>query len=172
MKILLGYDGSRCADAAIEDLRRAGLPAQSDALVVCVADGSLPSPDEIIAEANSDDSWRSRLEGAEKLARKAGDTLGSYFPRWTISAEGLWGPPAQILLDTAQWWQPDLIVVGSHGRSPAARLFLGSVSLELIHKAKCSVRVARACAPPTRSGPIRLVIGSDGSTEANVVIHS
>ena len=25
MKILIGYDGSECADAALEDLRRAGL---------------------------------------------------------------------------------------------------------------------------------------------------
>jgi len=26
MKILIGYDGSHCADAALDDLRRAGLP--------------------------------------------------------------------------------------------------------------------------------------------------
>jgi nucleotide-binding universal stress UspA family protein len=172
MKILIGYDGSACADAAIEDLRRAGLPEQAEALIVCVADGSIPSPDEITPEANSDDSWRSRLEGAEKLARHAAETLSSHFPRWTISTEGLWGSPAQILLDTAEWWHPDLIVVGSHGRSPVARLFLGSVSLELIHKAKCSVRVARASAATRYSGPVRLVIGNDGSTEADAVIHA
>ena len=172
MKILIGYDGSACADSAIEDLRRAGLPEQAEALVVCVADGSIPSPDEITPEANTDDLWRSRLEGAEKLARHAADTLGSHFPRWTISTEGLWGSPAQILLDTAEWWHPDLIVVGSHGRSPVARLFLGSVSLELIHKAKCSVRVARESAATRYSGPVRLVIGNDGSTEADAVIHA
>jgi nucleotide-binding universal stress UspA family protein len=175
MKILIGYDGSACADAAIDALRTAGLPAKSEALVICVADGSLPSPDEITQEANSDDSCRSKLEGAEALAQKAGNTIASYFPRWTISAEGLWGSPAQVILDTADWWHPDLIVVGSHGRSPVARLFLGSVSLELIHKAPCSVRVARECAgiaASSRSGPIRLIIGNDGSTEAEAVIRA
>src|SRR4029077_6528186 len=135
MKILIGYDGSTGADLAIEDLRRAGLPPQSEALVGCVADGNVPSPDELTQEAESDASWRSKLEGAEKLAQKAGNKIASYFPQWTVSAEGLWGSQAQILLDTAECWQPDLIVVGSHGRSPVARLFLGSVSLELIHKA-------------------------------------
>jgi len=28
MKILIGYDGSECADAAIDELRRAGLPVR------------------------------------------------------------------------------------------------------------------------------------------------
>lgn len=172
MKILMGYDGSACADAAIEDLRRAGLPATAQVLVVCVADGNLPSPDELTPEAESDTSWRSKLEGAEKLAQKAGNTIASYFPQWTVSAEGLWGSPAQILLDSAEWWHPDLIVIGSHGRSRVARLFLGSVSLELVHKAASSVRVARACAAPIRSGPVRLIIGNDGSTEAESVIRS
>lgn len=169
MKILIGYDGSACADAAIEDLRRAGLPAKCETLVVCVADGSVPSADELIAEAETDTSWRSKLEGAEMLARKAGDTIATYFPKWTVSAEGLWGSPAQILLDSADWWHPDLIVVGSHGRSPVARLFLGSISLELIHKAACPVRVARRSA---HAGPIRIIIASDGSTEADAVVRA
>jgi nucleotide-binding universal stress UspA family protein len=172
MKILIGYDGSTCAGAAIDDLRRAGLPPQSEALVVCVADGGVPSPDELSQEAESDASWRSKLKGAEKLAQKAGNKIASYFPGWTVSAEGMWGAPAQILLDTAEWWHPDLIVVGSHGRSAVARLFLGSISLELVHKAPCSVRVTRACRAPTRSGPVRIIIASDGSIEAEAVVAS
>jgi hypothetical protein len=46
MKILIGYDGSDCSEAALDDLRKAGLP-QSDveALVLSVADVfMLPSP--------------------------------------------------------------------------------------------------------------------------------
>ena len=33
MKILLGYDGSKSADAALHDLKRAGLPAEAQALI-------------------------------------------------------------------------------------------------------------------------------------------
>jgi hypothetical protein len=38
MRILIGYDGSECADAAIDDLRRAGLPSEATA-DVGVVDG-------------------------------------------------------------------------------------------------------------------------------------
>jgi hypothetical protein len=37
MKILIAYDGSSCADSALEDLRQAGLPRQSEAIVLSVA---------------------------------------------------------------------------------------------------------------------------------------
>jgi hypothetical protein len=34
MKILIAYDGSDCADAALDDLQRAGLPADAEAQIV------------------------------------------------------------------------------------------------------------------------------------------
>ena len=42
MKILVAYDGSECADAAIADLKNAGLGANTEALVVSLADVLLP----------------------------------------------------------------------------------------------------------------------------------
>lgn len=39
MKIMIAYDGSTYADAALEDLRCAGLPREGEALVVTVGDG-------------------------------------------------------------------------------------------------------------------------------------
>ena len=53
MKILIGYDGSECAMAAIEDLRRAGLPERAEANILTVADVWLPptpEPDRSVAE--------------------------------------------------------------------------------------------------------------------------
>jgi hypothetical protein len=44
MKILIGYDGSECADAALEDLKGAGLPKTAEALVMTMADVFLPPP--------------------------------------------------------------------------------------------------------------------------------
>ena len=50
MKILVAYDGSECAANALQDLRRAGLGAEADVLVMSLADVFLPSPinDEVI----------------------------------------------------------------------------------------------------------------------------
>ena len=169
MKILIGYDGSVSADAAIEDLSRAGLPKVAEARVLCVADGETPAIETTMAVI--DGAWRSRLAEAEALAEKARDRVQSLFPQWVVSSEALWGPVAKVILDTCESWHPDLLVVGSHGRSRVARLFLGSVSLELIQKAPCPVRVERRGPPADRQGTIHIVIGTDGSPEADAVVR-
>ncbi|WP_017300133.1 universal stress protein [Nodosilinea nodulosa] len=51
------------------------------------------------------------------------------------------GEPAATICDTAQSWQADLIMVGSHGRRGIGELLLGSVSNYVMHHAKCSVLV-------------------------------
>ena len=43
-KILIGYDGSECADAALDDLSRAGLPPDAEAQILSVAEVWLPPP--------------------------------------------------------------------------------------------------------------------------------
>ena len=42
MRILIGHDGSPGADAALQDLERAGLPDAGEATIVSVADAWLP----------------------------------------------------------------------------------------------------------------------------------
>ena len=42
MKIVIGYDGSEHAGAALDDLRQAGLPGDAEALIVSVADSAMP----------------------------------------------------------------------------------------------------------------------------------
>jgi nucleotide-binding universal stress UspA family protein len=174
VRILIAYDGSISGDAAIEDLRRAGLPPDAEALIVCVADKSLARSEPSGAgdpAIEHDGSWRSKLAEADALVATARERIRSHFPQWSVSSKALWGSPAKVVLDTTGWWHPDLLVVGSHGRSCLTRLFLGSVSLDLIHNAACSVRVTRAAESPRADGPIRIVLGIDGSEEAAKVIR-
>jgi hypothetical protein len=42
MKILIAYDGSSCADSALEDMRRAGLPRVAEAAVLSVSELWMP----------------------------------------------------------------------------------------------------------------------------------
>ncbi|MGB8476534.1 MAG: universal stress protein [Candidatus Acidiferrum sp.] len=58
------------------------------------------------------------------------------------------GDPRAIILDTAQTWGADLIVLGSHGRSGLDRLLLGSVSEAVAIHAPCSVEVIRTQVQP------------------------
>ena len=50
-RIVIAYDGSPCADAAIADLRWAGLPAQAQAHVLSVADVWGPGREEFMLPA-------------------------------------------------------------------------------------------------------------------------
>jgi len=49
--------------------------------------------------------------------------------------------PAEKILETARTLAADLIIVGTHGRSGAARLLLGSVAEEIVRNAPCNVLV-------------------------------
>lgn len=44
MNVMIAYDGSDCASAALNDLHRAGLPREANALVISVAERWLPGP--------------------------------------------------------------------------------------------------------------------------------
>lgn len=59
-----------------------------------------------------------------------------------LSRAVLHGHPTRVLLDRAKLARADLIVVGKHGRSAAAELFLGSVTRHILSGAKCDVLVA------------------------------
>jgi len=161
MKVLFAYDGSNSAEAAIEDLPKAGLPKTGKALVITVGSNRTGSLGSLAS-----------ISEPKTLAEDAQRRIQARLPEWTVWSEALRGQPADVLLDICGWWRPDLFVVGSHGHSRAGRFFLGSVSLELLHKAPCSVRVVRNGKRAMLAGPIRIVIGHDGSTEADGVIRS
>lgn len=183
MKILIAYDGSECADAALADLQRAGLPSQAEATVISIADVWLWSivGDEavmpVVAQVYAD-SWNKKreeaamaLEQARALAMRAGENLQTIFPGWAVHAEGYADSPAWGIIKKADEWNPDLIVVGSHGRSAFGRFFLGSVSQKVVTHARCPVRVARGQIEKGVS-PVRIVIGVDGSAYAQVAVEA
>jgi nucleotide-binding universal stress UspA family protein len=58
-----------------------------------------------------------------------------------VSGEVLAGPPREVILDEAERWKADLVVMGSHGYGSWRRFMLGSVSQAVVSHAKCSVEV-------------------------------
>jgi nucleotide-binding universal stress UspA family protein len=174
MKILIAYDGSECADRALNDIKLAGLPQEAEALVTTAAEVWLqppPSSYEIIespfAEAATATAVAKAIEhreseAAHELALGAARRIESIFPRWEVRGEALTGSPASTILKKAEEWEPDLIVVGSHGRTAIGRLILGSTSHKIVTEARCSVRVARG-RERVDDAPVRLLVGLDGS---------
>ena len=77
--ILIAYDGSTSADAALNDMRRAGLPRTVEALVVSVAEQWLPSPVSYgMVERRFKETSSAAIKAAEKLATGARDWLHEY----------------------------------------------------------------------------------------------
>jgi nucleotide-binding universal stress UspA family protein len=166
MKILVAYDGSECADAALEDLRRAGLPADAQIKVLSVVESWLPPPSglEIVEHIDRDQEYLS-------LARRAGLRLVSMESGWDVKSETGAGSPATVIIKKADEWGADLIVVGSHGRTALGRFFFGSVSQKVLHESGRSVRVARGRIEEPDT-PVRLVIGVDGSEDAEAAVDA
>ncbi len=90
-----------------------------------------PAQDEYIVQAR-----KMLIESAEELHKSVGS--GN-----VINADVLIGLPSAILLEQVKEWPADLIVVGSHNRSAVGRLFLGSVSREIVSKSPCSIMVVK-----------------------------
>jgi nucleotide-binding universal stress UspA family protein len=183
MKVLIGYDGSRAADAALDDLRKAGLPDDAETLVVSVAEIWMPppkngdGPEEYLAEVSPEWIERHRklkqtaIKEIASLNRHAQEVLRKSFPGWKISAETTCCSPARLILKKAKEFQPDLIVVGSQGRNAVSRLFLGSVSDKILREAKCSVRVARELSSDD-SDNVRLIVAFDGTPGSQAAIDA
>ncbi|MEJ7615897.1 MAG: universal stress protein [Pyrinomonadaceae bacterium] len=179
MNVLIAYDGSDYADAALDDLERAGLPRDTKAVVMSVAEVWLPPPArtgeaETVGVANNEltsglqrvRTETSRiLEAAQALASQAGERLRRTFPSWDVQLEAASGSPAWEVISFADQWQPDLVIVGAQGRSPIGRLVLGSVSQKILTEVRRSVRIARGRARHSNT-PVRIVIGADGSAGA------
>src|SRR6185369_7199274 len=182
MKILIGYDGSECADAALEDLQRAGLGAEVEALVMTVADVFVPVPlnEEVEntvpmyippAIKRAHERAKHKLEEATDIAKRVSEQIGSIFPTWRVSAGAEADSPAWALIRKADSWKPDLIVMGARGHSVfGGRLILGSISQRVLYEARCSVRIARASDDDDK--PVRLLIGVDNSADSNAAVEA
>jgi nucleotide-binding universal stress UspA family protein len=157
MKILVGYDGSQGAEAVLTDLQRAGLPPDTEVLVISVADELIPTP------------IRKEKDAAAQ-ANNAKSLIKTSFPNWQVHAEASSGSPANILIRKAEKWNPEMIVVGSQGRTAfLGRFSLGSVSQKVLHEASCSVRIARG-EKKGADEPVRIIAGVDGSKGAESAV--
>jgi nucleotide-binding universal stress UspA family protein len=185
MKILIAHDGSEYSDAAVEDLKLAGLPRDSEVLIASVGDILMSRPElsEVIGQSFTSRRVMSGMKRAEahaervaneakNAASRAEKRVRCLFPKWDVRADVLIGTPSWVLIDVANKWNADLIVVGTHGRSAMKRLFLGSVSKRIVTDSDISVRVGRPRSRADADIPPRILIGVDGSPAAEQAIQA
>jgi nucleotide-binding universal stress UspA family protein len=68
------------------------------------------------------------------------------------------GNAAEEILRVAQELASDLIVTGTHGRTPLRRLLAGSVATAVLRGAECPVMALRSTEHPQAAKPLRVII--------------
>jgi nucleotide-binding universal stress UspA family protein len=182
MKILIAYDGTERAEAAIDDLLWAGLPGRAEALVVVTDVWLTSSPTELSravarrrilsSESSSFAPALREVEEGRALSREALRRLRALFPAWDVRAEvaGGMGSAASTLLHRASTWGADLLVVGS-GCGTVQDQNVGDPTRQVAAEAPCSVRVARTRAGESGSA-VRLLVGVNGSHGSDSVFRA
>ena len=105
----------------------------------------------------------SLIESLVKAGREVLDTAGKAATRGGVKAdtvliESIGGVAADLIMAQAKQWQPDLIVMGTHGRRGLARLALGSDAEQVVRAATMPVMLVRGIEQQGRVVPeVKLV---------------
>jgi nucleotide-binding universal stress UspA family protein len=97
-------------------------------------------------------------ERAEEALRRSTDELASIATVGKIAK----GRPWELLHYELACHDNTLVALGSHGAGRAKGILIGSTATELLHKAPCSVLVARK---PLSTFPSSIVVGVDDSVK-------
>ena len=184
LKVFIPYDVSESAETALDNLKRAGLPPQLEALVA-VTHVWLPlSPYEITHAVSARrmklltsgmSSFVPALRDHEEqrvLSLEADRRIRSVFPSGTVKTEVMQEMAvASEILRKVKSWGAELIMLGAKtSPSPHITDYVGP-ALKVARDAPCSVRIARRC---DRNGdaPVQILIGVDESDSIDQVVQA
>jgi Universal stress protein UspA and related nucleotide-binding proteins len=150
MKILLATDDSDCSVGAAHSIANRPWPDGTVVKVLSIEELALPDgqlagsslasiyPQSLLEELISHARERalSAIKTSTQILERAGKKVEAAHKRPI-------GEPRALILDSAETWGADLIVVASHGRRGLDRWLMGSVSETVATYARCSVEVIR-----------------------------
>ncbi|MEO7463420.1 MAG: universal stress protein [Ferruginibacter sp.] len=146
MKILLATDGSSHSKAMVKKFAgQTFAPNTKVRIIAAYAKTSLmrnTAPMGALSEyyAKIDNT---SLKFAEDASENAATILRKKNPNLSVSVVAIEGSAKAVILEEAEKFGADLIVVGSHGHGAVAGFLLGSVSQAVALHAKCSVEIVR-----------------------------
>jgi nucleotide-binding universal stress UspA family protein len=144
MRILLAVDGSQFSEDAVSEVARRPWPPASEVKVVNAFQVPLIPTPEVWSVSDE------YLPALEQIARDQSQSIvDAAVARLTnlldkailVKGEVLLGVARDAILEHAESWHADLIVMGSHGYGAWRGFLLGSVSRAVVTNAKCSVEI-------------------------------
>jgi nucleotide-binding universal stress UspA family protein len=158
-RIVVGVDGT---EAGFEACRQTARLAEPDAAVEAVAVVHVgPAVAAALDAAHVIDVLKRQ---ADEALERAIEILGRRARRRYVD-----GFVSQALLDELDDFEATLVALGTHGHRRASEILLGGVAGEILHRAPCSVLLARPC--PAGSFPRTIVVGHDGSAHADAAVR-
>jgi len=137
MKVLLAIDDSKFSEAATRAIIDHMRPEPTEVCVLHVAEIPIvPYTYVGLVREESLKLSKDLVERHSAMLSKAG-----YKVQTVVEEEG---DPRSKIIDRAENWKADVIVLGSHGRKGLDRFLMGSVAESVMRHARCSVLVVRS----------------------------
>ena len=148
MKILLAIDGSDFSNDAINELTKMPLPPSTEICIMNVYEFPSMGTQELLSVKDTIYTYNQEFianakKSAEKIVSNASKVLKTKNEKLKLTTSVVGGLPKIAILEKAESYGADLIVVGSQGHGAFSRFLLGSVSQSIATHAKCSVMIAR-----------------------------
>jgi nucleotide-binding universal stress UspA family protein len=126
MRIVLAFNGSELSQTALHAVIAEHRPENTQVEVLYM----VPV-----------DEWDGKGSHARTLVEKAGKELRE--AGFKVETAVLKGTSSYAIVEAAEKWEADLIVLGWHGRTAFKRLLYGSIPYAVVHHAPCSVQLVR-----------------------------
>jgi nucleotide-binding universal stress UspA family protein len=146
MKIILATDGSDYSKAAVNSVAERPWPQGSEVKIISAMEIPYAPATEawVLPDSYYSELDRVAREQAEAAVKDAVERIESgKTSRLEITTKIISGSAREMILDEAERWDADLIVLGSHGYNGWRRFLLGSVSHAVTTHAHCSVEIVR-----------------------------
>lgn len=144
MKVILAIDGSSHSAEAAKLVASRPWPPDTIIRVLTAVEDIAQVPDIWAGTAGIETLELAREELTTQATQLITGVAETLLARGLVVETALnYGDPRSVIVDQAEEWSADLIVVGSHGYTWVKRLLLGSVAQAVVLHAPCSVEVVR-----------------------------
>lgn len=175
MKVLLAVDSSPLSQAVVSEFESRPWPPQTEVCAFTVID--------LFALTSSVGYLEPFVKSENEAAKAFVDSIAERLVRrgFAATASAVEGYPGTAIVEGAEKWGADFILVGSHGHSGFVRFLLGSIAKAVVQNATCSVEIVRHRdekeLPKADSGgepraAMRLLLATDGSNYSMAAARS
>jgi nucleotide-binding universal stress UspA family protein len=150
-RVCVAIDGSPATDHALAEALRMCEGRRADILLLSVVDVRVNAAEGVNFESIYK-AWRD--EGEQALDAAAATVRAASIEPELALVDTDGKRVARTIVEEAERWRADVIVIGTHGRSGFAHLLLGSVADQVIRSSPIPVLVVRGRNHPSSGQPL------------------